>query len=263
MKLSKIILAAIVLGLVSPLAALADNAKASDAAHLSKGLQFAAKNRADQAVAEFDLCKSFASLSDEELLSVLAAYKESDDLVRSLPIADLLVERQKKAVPTASNKARARALASRAACYSSLSRYAEAARDYEQASMLGDTKAALWLGEAGEHYRRCKKFDKALACFDRCIAKAPNRFFPNLHRARCLIDQSRWAEAIPSFTKTIAICVEARKKTPDIWTAVYVEAYRGLANCYAKLGQLDKEKADRKELAALNNVWNDSLFGGQ
>jgi len=246
---------------VLPVAVLADTAGGENNAHIRRGLKLMDERRVDLAVAEFDQCKNLTSLSDKQILGVLAAYTEAEEESKILPLVNMLIERQSRAKPAATDQERADALFYRGVCYRALNRTEDAANDYKRAAEFATDKAPHNFDYAGEQYRRIKKYDLALYCLNRSIALSPSNPIARLHKGQVLTDQQKWTEALPPLSEAISICIQKRKSEPEGYSFVICNAYKERAKCYSKVGQLEKAKADRSELGKLGTSWNDTVFG--
>jgi len=234
-----------------------------DAPYLRQGFRCIGRQAWDEAVQQFEHCKQLELLNITQLTKVVWTYTDAGEHYKALPIAVMLVERIKSSKEPLTDDQKADAYQCRAVCYEAAKKLAEAAEDYQTLIRLRPQGIQRWSDSAGCCYLRLGKYAQANAMFDKAIAIKKNDPILLFHKAQCLDAQGRWSQAIIFLNTAVDLCMEERRKCPDVYSLFVVDLFKERARCYTKLGQFSKADADKKTLAEFDSAWDDTLFGGK
>ena len=234
-----------------------------DAPYLRKGFYYIQHGNPDLAVQQFDHCKELKRLNIPQLTKVVWTYTDVGEHVKALPSAVMLVERVKSSKQPLANDQIADAYQCRLVCFEATQQFAKAAEDYQLLMRLRPERVAQLADGAGECYRKLGKFPQAISMYDKAIALKKNDPVMQYHKALCLDEKGKWSEGIVLLDTSFKLCMEERRKCPDVYSQFVVDLLKERLRCHTKLRQYAKADADKKALGELDSAWADTLFGGK
>lgn len=89
-------------------------------------------------------------------------------------------------------------------------------------------------------------------------ADVPQFYF---QKGQCLSEAKRYQEALVEFDKSLQKLEVIRKTKPDVLMSMQRNVLNGKAHCHEMLGQKAAADNDRRQLDALAQDWEQSLFG--